>query len=207
MIWTILGVSVAIVAVFCVSVAELLVDHPIFERFRGYIALALAVSGIAAWFIGRFLGRKRLANHEQLEDTKVFVLFDLRYWGPMFVALGVITLFIDTIKLRKTNTSVAAAPAPPTPPRIVEPVVVAEPPPAPKPPVDFPAFKVQGIIFRAENSAVILNGRSYEEGDLVGDVIVKEITRETVKLEKSGEEKVFFLAGDPRGSDITPAGK
>lgn len=203
MIWTILGVSVAIVAVFCVSVAELLVGHPIFERSRGYIAAAFAVSGIVAWFLGRFLARRRLANTSE-DDTKVFVLFDLRYWGPMFVALGVITLFIDTIKLQEKNTAVAAAPAPP---KKVEPVVVAEPPPTPKLPVNFPALKVQGIIFRKENSTVILNGRSYEEGDLVGDVTIKEITRETVKLEKSGEEKLFFLAGDPRGNEITPGGK
>jgi hypothetical protein len=207
MIWTILGVSVAIVAVFCVSVAELLVGHPIFERSRGYIALALTISGVAAWFVGRFLGRKRLANQQQEEDTKVFVLFDLRYWGPMFVALGVITLFIDTIKLRESNAGVAAVPARPAPPKKVESIVVAEPPPTPKLPVEFPALKVQGIIFRQDHSAVILNGRSYEEGDLVGDLTVKEITRATVKLEKSGEEKLFFLAGDPRGGDITPAGK
>jgi hypothetical protein len=203
MIWTILGVSVAIVAVFCVSVAELLVGHPIFEHSRGYIAISFAVSGIIAWFIGGFLARRRLANKPE-EEAKVFVLFDLRYWGPMFVALGVITLFIDTIKLRETNTSVASAP-----PQLkkAEPVVVVEPAPTPKSPVDFPVLKVQGIIFRENHSTVILNGRSYEKGDLVGDLTVKEITRETVKFEKSGAEKLFFLAGDPRGSDITPVGK
>jgi hypothetical protein len=201
MIWTVLGVSVAIVAVFCVSVAELLVGHPIFERSRGYIALAFGISGIAAWFLGRFLAQRRLAN-QSAEDSKIFVLFDLRYWGPMFVALGVITLFIDTIKLRET-TAVSAAPSPP-PKKVV--AVVTEPPPTPpKLPVNFPALKLQGIIFRGNHSAVILNGRSYEEGDLIGDMMVKEITRETVKLEKSGQEKLFFLAGEPRGNGLTPA--
>ena len=203
MIWTILGVSVAIVAFFCVSVAELLVGHPVFERSRGYIAAVFAVSGIFAWFLGRFLGRKRLA-HKSEDEAKVFVLFDLRYWGPMFLALGVITLFIDTIKLRETNTGLAAAPAPP--PKKAEPVVaVVEPPPTPKLPVDFPPLKVQGIIFRENYSSVILNGRSYEQGDMVGDMMVKEITRETVKLEKSGEEKLFFLAGGSGESSFTPA--
>jgi hypothetical protein len=150
MIWTILGVSVAIVAVFCVSVAELLVGHPVFERSRGYIAAIFAVSGIAAWFLGRFLGRRRLANKPE-DEARVFVLFDLRYWGPMFLALGIITLFIDTIKLRETNTAVAVTPPPP--PKKVEPVVVmAEPAPTPRLPVDFPPVKVQGIIFRENNS-------------------------------------------------------
>jgi hypothetical protein len=203
MIWTILGVSVAIIAVFCVSVAELLVGHPIFERSRGYIALTFAVSGIVAWFIGRFLARRRLANETE-DEIKVFVLFDLRYWGPMFVALGVITLFIDTIKMREKSVGVAAAPAPP---KKIEPVVVVEPPPAPRLPVNFPAVKLQGIIFREDHPAVIVNGRSYEEGDSIGDMTIKEITREAVKFEKSGEEKLFFLAGDPRGGGITPAGK
>ena len=195
----------AIVAVFCVSVAELLVGHPVFERSRGYIAAIFAVSGIAAWFLGRFLGRRRLANKPE-DEAKVFVLFDLRYWGPMFLALGIITLFIDTIKLRETNTAVAVTPPPP--PKKVEPVVaVVEPAPTPKLPVDFPPVKVQGIIFRENNSSVILNGRSYEQGDVVDDMTVKEITRETVRLEKSGEEKLFFLAGSSREGSFTPAGR
>jgi hypothetical protein len=203
MIWTILGISVAIIAVFCMSVAELLVGHPIFERSRGYIALTFAISGVVAWFIGRFLARRRLANETE-DETKIFVLFDLRYWGPMFVALGVITLFIDTIKMREKSVGVAAAPAPP---KKIEPVVVVEPPPAPRLPVNFPAVKVQGIIFRADHPAIIVNGRSYEKGDSIGDMTIKEITREAVKFEKAGEEKLFFLAGDPRGGDLTPAGK
>ena len=195
MIWTILGVSVAIVAFFCVSVAELLVGHPIFERSRGYIAAIFAALGIAAWFLGRFLARKRLANKSE-DEARIFVLFDLRYWGPMFLALGVITLFIDTIKLRETNTGLAAAPPPP---KKAEPVVAgAEPPPTPRMSVDFPPLKVQGIIFRENNSSVILNGRPYELGDMVGDMTVKGITRDTVKLEKSGEERLFFLAGGSR---------
>jgi len=207
MIWTILGVSVAIVAVFCVTVAELLVGHRLFEQYRGYIALTLAISGVAAWFVGRFLGKRRQAK-ESDEDKKIFVLFDLRYWGPMFLTLGVITLFIQTIKLTK-DSAAALPPAPKKtePPKQVE--VVAKPPPpiAPGGPVSFPTLKVQGIIFRDNHSSVILNGRSYEEGDLVGDVTVKEITREAVKLEKSGEVKLFFLAGDPRGTSLMPDGR
>lgn len=205
MIWTILGVSVAIVAVFCVSVAELLVGQPAFERSRGYIAGVLAICGIVAWFFGRFLGRRRVANQPK-DDARIFVLFDLRYWGPMLVVLGVITLFIDTIKLREENASLVAAPLPP---KKVEPVVVAAepPPPVTKLPVSFPIVKVQGIIFRENHPAVIVNGRSYEEGDAIGDMTIKEITRDAVTFEKSGEEKLFFLAGDPRGNDLRAAGK
>ena len=73
MIWTTLGVSVAIVAVFCVSVVELVVGHPIFERSRGYIAVAFTISGIVAWFLGRFLARRRLANKpEDEKDLRPF---------------------------------------------------------------------------------------------------------------------------------------
>jgi hypothetical protein len=189
MIWTILGVSVAILAVFCVTVSELLVGHPIFERYRGYIALTLIIGGIVAWFMGRFLGRRRRASNPE-EEAKVFLLFDLRYWGPMLVTLGTITLFILTLRLQSVKAAVAARPPPP---KKVEVVAIPEPPPQPKAPVVFPALHLQGIFLREGRAAAIINGRSYSVGDTVGEVTVKEINRNGVALEKLGEVKLVSL--------------
>ena len=146
MIWSILGVSVAVLAVFCVAVAELLVGRPVFENHREHIALALAVSGVIAWFVGRVLGgkaRKESAIESDDESTRIFILFDLRYWGPMLLTLGVITLFIQTLAFRKEKP--VATVHPPTPEKIE---VGAAPEPKPKAPVVFPAIHVQGIILR-----------------------------------------------------------
>jgi len=195
MIWTILGVSVAVVAVFCVAVAEMLVGHPIFEHNREYIAGALAACGIAAWFVGRAFARraeKRRAVAGTEEDgARLFVLFDLRYWGPMLLTLGAITLFIQTIGFQKEKTVVAP---PPPPPKKVEVVAAPEPePPKPKAPVVFPTLHVQGIILNEGRPVAILNGHSYFVGDNVGDVTVKAISREGVELEKLGEVKLLSL--------------
>jgi hypothetical protein len=193
MIWTILGISVAIVAVFCISVAETLVGTPGFEHHREYIAATLAAAGIGAWFIGRYLGRKhRVPETENAETVSAnrFVLIDLRYWGPMLLVLGVITLFIRP--LRQTKEVASAAPAP-----VPKPVLVVEAPkpetPAPKGPVLFPTLKMQGVFFRETRPFAIINGHSYAVGDHVGDVIVKAIDRTSVMLELAGELKLLTL--------------
>src|ERR1043166_2642480 len=204
MIWTILGISVAVVGVFCVSVAELLVGRPLFEDHRGYIAIAFGVCGAVAWFTGRYLARNREAAQAE-ESAKLFVIFDLRYWGPMLVVLGVITLFIHTIG-RKEKMIVEAHPAPPS--KKVEPEPVPEPePPKVQAPVVFPSLHVQGIILRGENSVVILNGHSYGVGDYVNDVVVKEITRDGVTLEKSGELRLLPFGEMARATPFTTAGR
>ena len=80
---------VAIAAIFSVTVAETLVGKAIFENHRVHIAVTLAVLGVTFWFLGRYLGRRRnfQAQFETgSEQGKHFLLFDLRYWGPMLVA-------------------------------------------------------------------------------------------------------------------------
>src|SRR4051812_29432403 len=173
MIYAILGFSVAIAAIFSVTVAETLVGKAIFENHRAHIAITLAVIGVTFWFVGRYLGRQRnlKAQFETGSDPgKHFLLFDLRYWGPMLVALSGITLFI--CPLRTTQQIVAQAPPPPP---VQQPIAVEEPmplppPPEPKAPVVFPALKMQGIIFRKIRPCAIINGHSYTTGDRLGNV-------------------------------------
>ncbi len=188
MIWTILGMSVAIIAAFCVSVSETLVGHPLFEAYRLHSAGALVAAGIAGWFAGRALANRKRSREEEAR----FVLFDLRYWGPMFVILGVITIFIFPLRTRETAKPLALAP----PAKKAEPVVVAVKkldPPAPPKAVVFPVLKIQGVIFRTTAPYVIINGQSYTVGDHVGEVVVKAIDRTSVMVELGGEFKVLTM--------------
>ena len=193
MIWTILGFSVGIVAFFCIAVAETFVGKPIFEDHRLYIAGIFAAAGVAAWFVGRYLGAKRhVAEDEEGEEPRItsrFVLFDLRYWGPMCLAFGIIVLFIRPLKAQKNEAVV-----PPRSPK-AEPVAVVEAPePAkPKVPVTFPPLKIQGIIYREAQPFAIINGYSYTIGDQVGGVMVRAIDRSSVVLELAGEMKLLTL--------------
>jgi type II secretory pathway component PulC len=202
MIWTILGISVAIVAAFCVTMAETLVGKPIFENNRFYIAAALASAGVVASIVGIHLGRKRKAEAQQ-ENTenntdeesdesssKQFLLSDLRYWGPMLLALGIITVFIRPFRTTKEEPKYAEAPKPKPPA-----VVVTNPPPAPEPkgPVVFPDLKMQGVFFREDRPFAIINGQSYAVGDHVGSVRIKAIDRAKVVVELSGEYRLLTL--------------
>lgn len=188
MIWTILGLSVGIVAVFCISVAELLVGNPFFEPYRPHAAIGLAVLGGIAWLTGRGVSSRRSAD-----AGRGFILFDLRYWGPMLVVLGVITLFIRPLRWTPAVKEVQVAK------RVVKEIV----PPAPQKeealmvaapvPVIFPDLKIQGLIMSQDRPVVILNGHPYSVGDQLGEVVVKAIDRTSVMLEMQGAVKVLTL--------------
>ena len=193
MIWTILGFSVGILAIFCIAVAETIVGKSVFELNRMYIAGVFVVAGVAAWFIGRHLGGKKRIENEEEGVTARFVLFDLRYWGPMLVILGIITLFIRP--LRQEKAEVANAAARPPVKKVVEAVV---PPPQPEPPrpklpVSFPELKMQGLFLNEKVPYAIINGQSYAVGDHLGDITIKAIDRTGVMLELSGEMKMLTL--------------
>lgn len=194
MIWTILGCSIAVVAIFCVAVAEFLVGTPFFEARRPFFAMGLAICGAVLWFWGRRRTEKKASeNPEDEADTHAFVLADLRYWGPMLVILGLITLFIQTLHQKEPVTVQArVAPAQVTPPP--PPPEPASPAPEPKrAPATFPVVKLQGVIFKAENSTAIINGQSFAIGDRIGDAVLKEINRDGVILKIDEQVKSILL--------------
>jgi len=188
MIWTVLGLAVAIIAVFCVSVAELIVGHPLFEAQRLNIAGALAGVGVVLALFGWVFRARRRASRD--DDRRPFILFDMRFWGPMLIAFGVITVFIRPLKEMKKEMAFV----PPKPPeaRSVEPAkpAVKE---KEKIPVVFPKVRIQGIFVSASRASAILNGESYFVGDHVGDAVVRTIDRNGVVLEVAGETKLLTL--------------
>lgn len=188
MIWTVLGFSVAILAIFSISVAELLVGHTFFERQRLHIAGALAVAGSALMMFGWIL-RTRRAHRS--DEPGSFILFDVRFWGPMLMAFGVITVFIRPLRDLKKGI------ARPSMPAVVQTKAVPPepaPPPVPqKVPIVFPKVRIQGIFLNGSKASAILNGQSYVVGDHVGNAIVKKIDRNGVLLEMGGETKPLML--------------
>jgi hypothetical protein len=188
MIWTVLGLSVAIIAVFCVSVAELIVGHPVFESQRLPIAGALAATGLVLAMFGWVFRARRASRND---DRRSFILFDVRFWGPMLVVFGVITVFIRPLKDLKKEIALV-----PPRPAAAQKVAAAKPPSPEVPvkvPIVFPKVKIQGIFVSASRASAILNGESYFVGDHVGDAIVKMIDRNGVVLELGGETKLLTL--------------
>jgi hypothetical protein len=155
----------------------------------------MVVIGVSAWFTGRLLARRKSLAPRDLEEGGSFDLQDLRYWGPMCVLLGVITLFIWPLQEASSSSTVAA---PPTMKKVVA-QVVSTPKLAParvmpkKVEVKFPVLKFQGVIVREDSSFAIINGRSYTVGDHVGEVVVRSIHADSVALELHGEIKRFTM--------------
>jgi hypothetical protein len=196
MIRIILGFSVALIALFCFAVAGLVAGRPAFEVCRPYLAGGMTVAGVAAWFFGRIPSKRREVDPRDLDDNSgEFSLRDLRYWGPMLVILGVITLFIWPLqKPSQADRPVAVA----APKKMV---VAVAPIPSPKPsaskraPVVFPVLKMQGVIMENDGAFAIINGRSYTVGDHVagGNVVVKTIEPQSVAVELDGQIKELTL--------------
>lgn len=183
MIWTVLGISVAIIAVFCVSVAEIIVGHPLFENHRLHIAGALAAAGVMLALFGLVFRTRRSAGGD--DDRRPFILFDLRFWGPMLIVFGVITVFIRPLKQMKSEGAFALPKPAPT--------QLAKSELKEKAPVMFPKVRMQGVFLGNFRAAAILNGEAYFVGDHVGNALVRTIDRNGVVLELGGETKLLTL--------------
>lgn len=205
MIWAILGFSVGIIALFCVSLAEFAAEKPFFESNRAVIATLLCFLGIAFWFIGRFKGRQQTQEVEEHvpepgwepetpETHSRLSLFSYQYWGVILVILSASVLFV-----RPWRTAPKPAMTDPTPlVRLEKPVPTNAPPPKPAPPpeprpVQFPELKLQGIIYRQNEPAAIINAETYYVGDRVSGAQVVAITRHSVELRMAGVTTLLQL--------------
>ncbi len=55
-------------------------------------------------------------------------------------------------------------------------------------------IKLEGIIYDpGERSMAILNGKSYQKGDIVGDATVLKISKDHVVVSVDGEEKTIWI--------------
>src|SRR5690349_21263069 len=103
-IWSLLGVSVAIVATFCIVMTEVFQDNRYYEAYRWHACGFLIVSGVFVWAIGSYIlgKRKKQASEQALpaqqeqpsggeedseaaEEAGPFFLFSPLYWGPVLV--------------------------------------------------------------------------------------------------------------------------
>jgi hypothetical protein len=66
----------------------------------------------------------------------------------------------------------------------------AEPPP---PAEDLPELKLQSIIYRLRNPAVVINGQMLQKGDSIADALVLEIERHRVTLKRGESNLVLTL--------------
>src|SRR5436305_75708 len=106
-IWSRLGLSVAIAALFCIGATETLQSRRYFEHYKWYICATFVVSGALLWLVGRswnarFAKVKTTAQEPGNEtsadlengDAPSAPPINLAYWGPMLSVFGSIIVFI-----------------------------------------------------------------------------------------------------------------
>src|SRR5688572_18867526 len=168
-IWGRLGISVAIVAMFSIVMMEVLQAKGFYHVHRWAICAVLLAMGTFLLLVGGFVNAKIRASqrHDPEGSHGPFLLVNLQYWGLMLTIFGIIVIFIvpyQKVEAREPK----AAPKEKVVKKIVPMTVTNEPPklvslpapPKPKPAV-FPDLKLQGLVYRGEDSSALINGRTY----------------------------------------------
>ena len=212
-IWSLLGISVALVAAFCIIMTEVFQDKSYYETYKWYACAFLLASGIIMWFAGMKISARgknppgqatnERPDHENVPDedgaqadTAPFFLFSPQYWGAVLVTFGIAVIFIVPMP---SGPKVAASSAP-APPRQTnaDPTLLPEtnqmlalgPSPDPAP---FPEVKLQGIIFKPGNPSVVIKGKAFFAGDYIEDAKLVAIERSYITLESQGQRKIVLM--------------
>ena len=104
-LWGRLGISVAIVAMFCIVMTEFLQHTAYYESYRWHMCGIFVAAGISMGLIGRRLNdrwrkaHQLLGKRDEFSDateeeqlpTDPFLLVNVAYWGLMLIVLGVTT--------------------------------------------------------------------------------------------------------------------
>jgi hypothetical protein len=211
-IWSRLGLTVAIAAVFCIVLTEGIQERTQYQTFRWYAFGVLAVAGAAMIIVTFTLYRrqKRLIaisrDAENSSSSLSTLMSQFRFWGPTLVAFATIILFLPY----KEKEVAAAEPVPRPRATSSVPVTVSIPPPSenakplPTPPTNAPSFpelKINGFIYRPPSNAIVVGGKSYFVGDGIGSARVFSISADAVVLEQGGYFKVFPI--DPMAHSAT----
>jgi hypothetical protein len=192
-IWTRLGISVAILAAFCILASETFKRHPELHARKKAIAGALAGAGTLLWLVGKVHGN---GGEEFKSRDRVITT---RFCGSMLAACAGIVTNITPIQ------QAMQAPA-----SLLHPMSRAdarEPAATPTTKSSKPSrslfrresssaaapLKVQGIIFQQKNPSAIINGKTVFVGDRVGEARVITIERGAVTVEIARQTCILAL--------------
>ena len=201
-IWGRLGISVAIVAMFSIVMIEALQGRTFYQVYRWAICAVLLAMGTFLLLVGGFVNRKIRESHRDDPEapTGPFLLVNLQYWGLMLTIFGIIVIFIVPFQKVEAREPKPAAPKEKVVKKVVPVAVTNEPPkppPAPAPPkprpVVFSDLKLQGLVYRGEDSSALINGRTYFVGDIIAGAKLISISETNAVVERDGQQKELLL--------------
>ncbi len=204
-----MGISVALLAGYCIVLTEFLQKTRYFETYKWQSCILFAGTGIVIWLASRIAytrGLKRLRSmpprpasttQDDEEPARPFSgLVNLQFLGSIFMVMGGIAACLVPTRVEepvaareihppKTNAVVTA-------PQSAPPLVTN----APTPPktVQFPRLKLQGIVHGTARPSALINGRAYFLDEWIGRVKVVAISRDAVTLELDGVLRELSLS-------------
>jgi hypothetical protein len=106
---------------------------------------------------------------------------NLRFGGLLLMAMGAIAMCIiptrDPAPVVQARTAVTETNAPPAPP----------------PAVEWPALRLQGIVYRRLSPSALINGKTCFIGERIGAATLRAIDRDHVTVELGGATNVLWL--------------
>ena len=107
-IWSGFGFLVAVVGFGCLFGAEyfseaFFKDDQYYQSHRWPMSVGFVVAGIIVWFLDRLLGANgsrclidpETGEEVTLKNNHSFFFIPMKYWGPIFVVLGIVFLFAE----------------------------------------------------------------------------------------------------------------
>jgi len=185
-IWARLGITVAVLALFCFGAANVFGRYPELHEHKKVIAGSFAGLGTLLWLISK--------AHGGNVDTaaKVNPIFTLGFCSVLLAMCGGVVSKITPISQLLTGPNVAQRLAGISKgwPELFQRTRTANARPRndPKGPL-----RIQGIFYRENSPAAIINGQTVVVGDRVGAARVVAIERQSVTLEIAEQRKVLNL--------------
>src|SRR6185503_3685309 len=200
-IWSRLGVSVAIAAVFCILLTEFFQHTASYQSLRWYACIFFALAGISSSAIGITIRRTEKRQRHSPGSGGVDPISHssagahLLFWGPISAAFAGVVLLLPYREREHPHVEARAIPRPAKTSAPIA-VITASAPASPLTETNAPVFpdlKVQGLVFRPPRNAVIVRGHTYFVGDKIDSARVFSITADTVVLQIGDFFKAFTI--------------
>src|SRR5260221_7748134 len=160
-----IGCSLAAVSVITIGTAELLIHFAPLGSRAGIVCGALGGAGFLTWLCSR-----AASASAEPADISLARLAKPGYWGLLVAMSALLAYSYSSYRRLQRKAPVAVAPAPA--------VQVAQAVQA----VEFPALRLQGIVFQGARSSALINGRVLYVGDEISLVQVGAIAPDQVML-------------------------
>lgn len=189
---TAIGLGLALICMFCITVTAFINDNSYFQENRRHIAACLAVVGFLSLVFGQLLAIiDRIQRHSRgvRGQREIFPLFNLKFWGVVLLILAALTPIIcpvsEMVEMARNSKHFGQAA------EWVQATLQRDS----SPEATEPEFRLQGIVITpgSGQSSTIINGQSLHVGDEIAGARIVAIRRYGVELQVGDQVKLLGI--------------